>query len=87
MERAEGHFEEIGKHHGVEHPIQMAVATTGRDPCLDVPLHQRGNQVPESSHGIQEGQDEQGHAGMSWPAATGGSRWTLTHVVVKRILG
>ena len=42
VERAVGLIEEIGRRHGVEHPIQMTVATTDGDRALGVPLLERG---------------------------------------------
>ena len=42
VERAVGLIEETGRRHGVEHPIQMTVATTDGDERLGVPLLERG---------------------------------------------
>ena len=40
--RAVGLIEEVGTRHGVEHPIQMTVATSDGDAPLGVPLLERG---------------------------------------------
>ncbi len=42
VERAVGLIEETGRRHGVEHPIQMTVATTDGQQHLGVPLLERG---------------------------------------------
>ena len=42
VERAVGLIEETGRRHGVEHPIQMTVATTDGDAGLGLPLLERG---------------------------------------------
>ena len=41
-QRAVGLIEEVGRRHGVEHPIQMTVATSDGDAAVGVPVLERG---------------------------------------------
>ena len=40
--RAVGFIEDVGERHGVEHPIQMTVATTRRHDRMGVSVFERG---------------------------------------------